>query len=136
VADDDLDAAQSLVLVLGLYGFKALAAVTALDALRVASAEQLGAVIMDIRWAGSDGYALAESVRGFTDHRPLLVALTGMPGYEDRSRAAGFDHHFVKPVDPAALAAVLAEHAERIGVPMRREAAGPTPVPPPAAPLP
>jgi CheY-like chemotaxis protein len=42
--------------------------------------------------------------------RPLLIAVTGW-GQEEarrRSKAAGFDHHLVKPVDPGALAALLA----------------------------
>ena len=38
-----------------------------------------------------------------------LVALSGYGQDEDRkrTRAAGFDHHLVKPVDPAALKAAL-----------------------------
>jgi CheY-like chemotaxis protein len=41
--------------------------------------------------------------------RPLLVAITGFGQHEDkeRSRQAGFDLHLTKPVDPAALSAVL-----------------------------
>jgi CheY-like chemotaxis protein len=43
----------------------------------------------------------------------LLVALTGWGQPDDRRRSqeAGFDHHFVKPIDPSALARILAERA-------------------------
>jgi two-component system CheB/CheR fusion protein len=39
----------------------------------------------------------------------VIVAITGYGQDEDRRRSqdAGFDHHFVKPVDPDALAALL-----------------------------
>jgi hypothetical protein len=39
----------------------------------------------------------------------LLIAASGY-GHEndrERSRIAGFDHHFVKPIDPAAIARLL-----------------------------
>jgi CheY-like chemotaxis protein len=43
--------------------------------------------------------------------RPLLVALSGLGQAEDKERAAaaGFDHHFTKPVDVNALLAIFAE---------------------------
>ena len=45
----------------------------------------------------------------------LLVAITGWGQAQDRERAqeAGFDHHLVKPVDPDALATLLASEAAR-----------------------
>ena len=43
--------------------------------------------------------------------RPKLIALTGYGREEDRarSRAAGFDLHLVKPIDPPALTAAMGE---------------------------
>ena len=53
------------------------------------------------------GYELAEHLRG--EARARLVALSGYGREEDRrrSKAAGFDHHLVKPVEPAALFELL-----------------------------
>jgi CheY-like chemotaxis protein len=50
---------------------------------------------------------LRQTARG---RRMFIVALTGWGQPEDRRRTheAGFDHHLIKPVDPAALAAVVA----------------------------
>ena len=66
---------------------------------------------MDLGWPGPDGCALAGAVCRAAGRRPLLVALTGHQGLEGWSRAAGFDHHLLKPADPPVLAALLAGHA-------------------------
>jgi CheY-like chemotaxis protein len=44
-----------------------------------------------------------------------MVALTGWGQDEDRarSREAGFDQHFVKPVDPKVLLGSLGRHAAK-----------------------
>jgi CheY-like chemotaxis protein len=48
-----------------------------------------------------------------TSRLPPLVALTGWGQTEDRQRtkAAGFDHHFVKPVEAEALRSLFAERS-------------------------
>ena len=84
-------------------------AVAALDA---ASACQFDVALIDIGLPGMNGYELAERLQnGSTHERPLLVAMTGYGQEEDRrrSRAAGFDHHLVKPVDFQALQQLLAD---------------------------
>jgi CheY-like chemotaxis protein len=53
-----------------------------------------------------DGYEVARRLRGRNAHGPIhLVALTGYGQKDDRerSRAAGFNDHLVKPVTPEAL---------------------------------
>jgi CheY-like chemotaxis protein len=58
-----------------------------------------------------NGYDTARRIRDTLGKRtPLLVAITGWGQDEDRrrSRAAGFDHHLVKPIDPVELAGLLA----------------------------
>jgi CheY-like chemotaxis protein len=63
--------------------------------------------ICDLQLAGDmDGLALARALRSKSgNHRPLLVALTGLGQADDRERslAAGFDRHFTKPPDLEAL---------------------------------
>jgi two-component system, OmpR family, response regulator len=107
IADDDRDNAQSLAELLTLLGFEARAASTALDAVRLAAAHPPDAVVMDLSWPGPDGCDLAGAVCRAAGRRPLLVALTGCTGQEGRTRAAGFDHHLLKPADPMALANLL-----------------------------
>ena len=68
-------------------------------------------VLLDIGMPGMDGYEVARRLRADAGLRDvLLVALTGWGQEEDRrrTREAGFDHHLVKPADPAELRALLA----------------------------
>ena len=48
----------------------------------------------------------------------VLIALTGWGQEEDkrRSQEAGFDHHLVKPVDPATLLKLLSTFEQTAGV--------------------
>jgi CheY-like chemotaxis protein len=69
-------------------------------------------VFLDIGLPGMDGYEVARRLRDEPGLRDVvLAALTGWGQREDRRRSqeAGFNHHFVKPVDPATLATILAE---------------------------
>jgi len=58
------------------------------------------------------GHELARRVRGRIGDRPArFIALTGYGQAHDEaaSRAAGFDHHVVKPVDVGQLLVLLAD---------------------------
>lgn len=110
VADDQQDTADTLAELLNLSGFEARAAALPLDALRLAADLPPDVLVMDLAWPGVDGYSLAKSVKNMAGRTPLLVAVTGHDGFESRSRAEGFDAHFVKPVDPARLVRFLREH--------------------------
>jgi CheY-like chemotaxis protein len=69
-------------------------------------------VFLDIGMPGMDGYEVARRLRQTPGlENVVLAALTGWGQQEDRRRTAeaGFGHHLVKPVDPAALASILAE---------------------------
>lgn len=110
VVDDNRDGADSTADLLTLYGYPARAVYTASAALAELAARPADAVVADIRLRESDGYSLAERLRG-SAARPLLVAVTGLPNVRERCRAAGFDHVFLKPADPARLAEVLFAYA-------------------------
>jgi CheY-like chemotaxis protein len=59
-------------------------------------------VVLDIGLPGMDGYEVAHCLRQEPGgDRLMLLALTGYGQEEDlrRSREAGFDHHFVKPIE-------------------------------------
>jgi CheY-like chemotaxis protein len=64
---------------------------------------------MDVRLPDGDGLSLAAELCRLLSTRPVLIALTGLPGMEEQCRAAGFDTYLLKPADPAALAALVAQ---------------------------
>ena len=111
IVDDNEDAAETLALLLRGDGHEVRTAHDGSAALREAEAFRPEIVFLDIGLPGMDGYAVAQRMRQEpTSAGILLVALTGYGQDEDRrrSREAGFDHHLVKPVEPAALQQLLA----------------------------
>jgi len=67
-------------------------------------------MLLDIGLPHLDGYEAARQIRALAGGSTiLLIALTGWGQAEDRARSAeaGFDHHLVKPVDLATLAALV-----------------------------
>jgi PAS domain S-box-containing protein len=101
VVDDNVDAAESLALVLRLGGHAVRVAHNGPRALELAGAERPEIVFLDIGMPGMDGYEVARRLRASGAAGTVLVALTGWGTPEDRRRsaAAGFDHHLVKPVE-------------------------------------
>jgi len=68
-------------------------------------------VLLDVGLPGIDGYGVARQLRSSPrTAEALLVALTGYGQEEDRKQAlaAGFDHHLLKPAEPAAVLALVA----------------------------
>lgn len=110
VVDDNVDAATSLAMVLESIGLPHRVAHDGNSALREAAEFAPQVVLLDIGMPGMDGYEVARRLRDQPGTRDaLLVAVTGWSQAQDRrrSRAAGFDHHFAKPVDIDALTALL-----------------------------
>jgi PAS domain S-box-containing protein len=112
VVDDNVDMANSLGRLLEQEGHTITTAHDGLAALAAARKFKPNAIVLDIGLPGLDGYRVAEALRrepAFNDVR--LVAVSGYGQAEDRSRAkaAGFDHHLVKPVDFGQLVSVLAQ---------------------------
>ena len=110
IVEDNRDAAESLALLLELFGHEVRMAHDGLSALDVAAAAVPDVVLVDIGLPGIDGYELARRFRA--DDRfaaATLVALTGYGRDDDQRRAlaAGFDRHLVKPVAIDALEAIL-----------------------------
>jgi CheY-like chemotaxis protein len=106
VVDDNVDAADSLALLLSLRGHEVAVAYDGPAALKTAGTFHPEAVLLDIGLPGLDGYQVASRLRRRRrTSKALLLALTGYGQEEDqlRSRRAGFDHHLTKPVDPQAI---------------------------------
>jgi two-component system CheB/CheR fusion protein len=110
IADDNLDAANSLAQVLRLEGNEIHLAHDGLEALHVSESHRPDVVILDIGMPKMNGYDVARRLREQAwTKKVLLVALTGWGQEEDRRRAAeaGFDRHLVKPVDPALVQEIV-----------------------------
>ena len=110
VVDDNVDSAVTMAALLGMYGHDVRTAHDGVQALEEARRFAPDVVILDIGLPKMNGYTVACRIRERTDAlQPLLIAVTGWGQEEDRlrSKAAGFDHHLVKPVDPTALIALL-----------------------------
>lgn len=106
LVEDNPDTADSMVLLLEMLGHRVDLARDGASALTLASSRRPEVMLVDIGLPDIDGYELARRIRGDASLGAVrLVALTGYGQREDRERAfaAGFDQHFVKPVDPDEL---------------------------------
>ncbi|HZE59443.1 MAG TPA: response regulator [Burkholderiales bacterium] len=111
VVDDNADAAHMLSALLRMAGHEVQKAVSGDEALRVGAELKPEVAVLDIGMRGMSGYALAEAIRRTPwGAAVMLVAVTGYGAPEDlaRSGAAGFAHHFTKPVAVEALLDLLA----------------------------
>jgi PAS domain S-box-containing protein len=110
VVDDNRDAADTLAILLQMQGAEVRAAHDGREAVEAAEVFHPDAVILDIGMPRLNGYDAARRIRqlpGGSD--VVLIAATGwgQDGDKQLAREAGFDHHLVKPVDPAALLQLL-----------------------------
>lgn len=111
VADDNHDSAESLGMLLELAGHEVRLAYDGQQALESAAGFLPDVMLLDIGLPRLNGFEVASRLRQDRRHdRMLLVAVTGYGTDSDRerTRAAGFDHHLVKPVDPRALGDLIA----------------------------
>ncbi|HEU4812734.1 MAG TPA: ATP-binding protein [Xanthomonadaceae bacterium] len=112
VADDNVDGASSLALLLRLAGHDTRTANDGLEALRVADAFHPEAAFLDLGMPGLDGYGVARELRKRPWATPSLAifALTGwnQPEAKRRATEAGFDAHLVKPFDAGDLDRLIA----------------------------
>jgi CheY-like chemotaxis protein len=113
VVDDNKDSAESLTTLLKLMGHDVREAYdgrTALDLLGGEFVPDL--LLLDIGLPGMNGYEVAKEVRSRPALRGVrLVAISGYGSQEDRtaSRSAGFDAHFVKPIELSSIQSLLSE---------------------------
>jgi signal transduction histidine kinase len=111
LVDDNVDAVESLAMLLRGAGHEVQTAYDAASALRlIDGATPPDIAVLDIGLPGMDGYALAREIRRRPHSRGVvLVALTGYGKPEDRKRAheVGFDHHLTKPAGLAELNGVV-----------------------------
>ena len=111
VVDDNVDAAETMVMLLDLSGHDARAAFGGQEALDLALSFRPDVVFLDIGLPGMNGHEVARRLLANpATASAKLIALTGWGTEDDiqRSRMAGFNAHLTKPVDPEAIDAMLA----------------------------
>ena len=109
VVDDNRDAAEILGELLRARGHAVRIAYDGVEAVGLALDFRPEVALLDIGLPLMDGHELARRIRAALGNSVLLVAITGLGQEEDRrrSRDAGFDHHFTKPADFAAIEQLL-----------------------------
>ena len=111
LVDDNQDTVVSLARLLSLRGHQVATAFDGVAALKIAQEFQPDFLLLDIGLPGLDGYEVARRLRAEGFARTPIVAISGYAQESDRmrSREAGFNYHFAKPVDFEALADLILE---------------------------
>ncbi|GMV29054.1 MAG: hypothetical protein AMXMBFR59_11790 [Rhodanobacteraceae bacterium] len=116
IVDDNRDAADTLAQLLGMSGYVLRTVYDPEQALDALFDFAPDLAFLDVGMPRLNGLELAAMIRADARGRDVvLVALTGW-GQEDdrrRSRAAGFDHHLVKPADPFEIERICREATRR-----------------------
>lgn len=112
IVDDNQAAASLLSSVVKMLGNEVRTAGDGEEAIAMADDFRPDVILMDLGMPKLNGYDAARHIRQQPwGRKMLLVALTGwgQDGDKQRTKEAGFDHHLVKPADPAELQNLLAE---------------------------
>lgn len=114
VVDDNVDAADTLRLLLEMQDLEVATAHDGASALAQALSWRPSVIVLDIGLPDMTGYDVARRLRESPgwEPPPLLIALTGWGQAKDRERAvqAGFDHHLTKPADPQQVTSLVLQH--------------------------
>lgn len=118
IVDDNEDAVSTLNMMLHLAGHDTRTARDGIEAVDSANTYRPNVILLDIGMPRMNGYEAAETIRKQSwGQNMALIAMTGWGQESDRqkSKAAGFDEHLVKPVDPQVLLRLL-KRVEQKGV--------------------
>ncbi|HVW70731.1 MAG TPA: ATP-binding protein [Steroidobacteraceae bacterium] len=110
IADDAPDGAAALAMILERRGHEVHVAHDGREALRLAEQVRPDIAFLDIGMPGLSGYEVAAGIRREAwGRRMMLIAVTGWGQEDDKrsARAAGFNHHFTKPLDPRRLRSIF-----------------------------
>lgn len=114
VVDDNVDAAETLAMVIESMGHEVVAETSSVRAWQTSAAQPADVYLLDVGLPDLSGHELAQRLRAQPQTaKAVLVAVTGYGQAQDRDAAlaAGFDHHFVKPVPIAVIEALLEQIA-------------------------
>lgn len=112
VVDDNVDAAHTLAMLVQLAGHDVRIAYDGPPALTLAEAFQPQVVLLDLNLPAMDGYEVARKLREKPETQEVVLAAVsgwGQPEDRRRSKEAGFDRHYVKPVDPNIITKLLSD---------------------------
>jgi signal transduction histidine kinase len=112
VVEDNVDSAESMLLLLRNVGHEVAVVNDGREAVDAALRFKPDVILLDIGLPGVDGFHLAQTLRAMPQTSAArLIAVSGYGQERDRerSKAAGFDLHLVKPVDPRRLTAAIDE---------------------------
>jgi signal transduction histidine kinase/ActR/RegA family two-component response regulator len=114
IAEDNLDAAEMMRVMLSFSGHDVKVATDGVQAVAIAETTKPDIAFIDIGMPRMDGYEAARRIRRVLGGRIVLVALTGWGQEQDKDRAreAGFDHHLTKPAEPEMLERLIGDCAD------------------------
>jgi len=110
IIDDNRSVVDSLKMLLDFNGNTTYTAYDGLEGLEIAERVRPAIILLDIGLPKVDGWECCRRIRQQSWGSQIMVfALTALGQDDDRlkSQQAGFDMHFVKPVDPELLLTVL-----------------------------
>jgi PAS domain S-box-containing protein len=109
IADDNVDSATVLAMLLRDYGHEVRTVHDGIAALEAFRSFRPDLVVLDIGMPKLNGYDVAREIRSQCNSHVTLIAVTGWGQEQDKSRAreAGFDHHLTKPVEVATIEKIL-----------------------------
>ena len=110
VADDNIDAASSLAMLLEIMGNETRVVHDGIEAVELAATFRPDVILLDIGMPRLNGFDACARIRMQpANHGAVIVALTGWTQEEtkQRSQQAGFDFYLVKPVEPDTLEKML-----------------------------
>ena len=114
LVDDNADANESMAALLDMLGYAVQTASDGPTALAASARFMPHLILCDIGLPGMNGYELAAALRNASGTRNMVLAAATGYGHDSdriRSKAAGFDHHLVKPLDADALIEFVAQQA-------------------------
>lgn len=116
VVDDNIDAADTLAMLLRILNHDVELAHDGVDAIAAAARFRPALILMDVSMPRMGGLEATQAIRAEPWGKAAYICtLTGFGQAQDRARsaAAGVDAHLVKPVDPEALQSVIAQARAR-----------------------
>jgi two-component system cell cycle response regulator DivK len=112
IIDDNPQNLKLARLILANQGYDVRTAADAEQALETLASYRPRLILMDLQLPGMDGLTLTRRLKGDPSRRDIpIVALTAyaMKGDEEKARDAGCDAYVTKPIDMAALRALVAK---------------------------
>ena len=108
VVDDNRDAADSLCLLVGMWGHTARAAYEGAEALETARTFQPDCLFVDIRLPGIDGWAVLKALKADAGTSSIPVIVVSIVDERSRGVELGASAYLVKPVRREELLSALA----------------------------